>query len=111
MAENKEKIVKTEKKVVATAGTYDVLRRPIISEKSARLAEANGLAFEVAMKSTKKDVAKAVQAIYNITPAKVNIIVAKGKANKGARFKGVNGVQKDVKKAYITLKPGDKIEA
>ena len=40
-----EKKVKTEKKVVATAGIYDILRRPIISEKAAKLSETNGIVF------------------------------------------------------------------
>ena len=100
-------MAKKETKVIATANTYDILRRPIISEKSARLAESNGLAFEVDIKSTKKDVANAVKAIYNVAPEKVNIVVQKGKQK---TFKGRTGTQKTVKKAYITLKAGEKIE-
>ena len=109
MAEKKVKEIKTEKKVVATAGTYDVLRRPIISEKSAKLAESNALAFEIDPRAGKKQVAKAIEAIYNVAPEKVNIINQKGKV-KGRRFKGVTGKTKTVKKAYVTLKAGDKIE-
>jgi len=109
MAEKKVKEVKTEKKVAATAGMYDVLRRPIISEKSAKLAETNALAFEVDARAGKKEVAKAIKAIYNVAPEKVNIINQKGKF-KGKRFKGPGGKAKTVKKAYVTLKAGDKIE-
>jgi len=47
MATKKTVENKTEKKVVATAGMYDILRRPVISEKSAKLAESNGLVFEI----------------------------------------------------------------
>ena len=61
-----EKKVNSEKKIVATAGAFDVLRRPIISEKAAKLSECNGVAFEVAAKATKEDVARAVEAIYNV---------------------------------------------
>ena len=53
-----------EKKLVATANTYDVLRRPIISEKAARLSESNGVVFEVAMSATKEDVAKAMEVLF-----------------------------------------------
>ena len=74
-----EKKVNTEKKVVATAGVFDILRRPIISEKAAKISEGNAVAFEVAVDATKEDVARAVQAIYNVKPNKVNIVVAKGK--------------------------------
>mgnify|MGYP001146105357 FL=1 len=99
-----EKKVNTEKKIVATAGTYDILRRPIISEKAAKLSEANGIAFEVAMDATKEDVARAIQALYNVKPTKVNIVVAKGKVK---TFRGRStGTQRTVKKAYVSL-PAD----
>ncbi|MCL2017734.1 MAG: 50S ribosomal protein L23 [Alphaproteobacteria bacterium] len=107
MAEKKVKEIKKEPKVRATAGMFDILRKPIISEKSAKLAETNGLAFEIDPRATKKEVANAVKAIYNVAPAKVNIVVIKGKTKNFRRFAGT---QKTVKKAYITLKPGEKIE-
>ena len=95
---------KVEKKLVATARTYDVLRRPIISEKAARLSENNSVVFEVAMSATKEDVAKAVEVLYNIKPTKVNIVVTKGKVKS---FRGRStGTQRSVKKAYVSL-PAD----
>ncbi len=108
MAEKKTIEKKTEKKIIARAGMYDVLRRPIISEKSAKLAENGAMAFEIDRQSGKKDVAKAIKAIYNVTPEKINIINQKGKVK---TFRGKSkGTQKTIKKAYITLKQGDKIE-
>lgn len=99
-----EKKVNTEKKIVATAGIYDILRRPIISEKAAKLSESNAVVFEVAPSATKEDVAKAVQAIYNVKPIKVNIVVTKGKVK---TFRGRStGTQRTVKKAYVSL-PAD----
>ncbi|MCM1294672.1 MAG: 50S ribosomal protein L23 [Muribaculaceae bacterium] len=99
-----EKKVNAEKKIVATAGIYDILRRPIISEKAAKLSENNGIAFEVAVSATKEDVANAVQAIYNVKPTKVNIVVTKGKVK---TFRGRStGTQRTVKKAYVSL-PAD----
>ncbi len=101
-----EKKVNSEKKIVATAGVYDILRRPIISEKAARLSENNGIVFEVAIDATKQDVARAVQAIYNVKPSKVNIVVAKGKVK---TFRGrSSGTQRTVKKAYVSL-PADAV--
>ncbi len=103
-----EKKVSTEKKIVATAGIYDILRRPIISEKAAKLSEANGIAFEVAMDATKEDVARAVQAIYGVKPTKVNIVIVKGKVK---TFRGRSrGTQRDVKKAYISLPADAKLD-
>ena len=103
-----EKKVKAEKKIVATAGAFDVLRRPIITEKAAKLSEKNSVAFEVAPKATKDDVARAVEAIYNVKPTKVNIVVVKGKVKS---FRGRNsGTQRTVKKAYVSLPADAKLD-
>ena len=107
MAEKKAK-VSTEKKAVLNAGVYDVLRKPIISEKAAKLAEADGMAFEVAPRATKKDVANAILAIYNVKPIKINIVNAKGKEKS---FRGKSkGMTRAIKKAYITLPKGHSID-
>ena len=99
-----EKNLNAEKKIVATAGIYDILRRPIISEKAAKLSESNGVVFEVAVFATKEDVARAVEAIYGVKPSKVNIVVTKGKVK---TFRGRStGTQRTVKKAYVSL-PAD----
>ena len=100
--------LKTEKKAVRTAGVYDVLQRPIISEKAAKLAETNGLAFEILPSATKKDVANAILAIYNTLPTKVNIVNAKGKV-KTFRNKS-KGAQRAIKKAYVTLPKGHAVD-
>ena len=103
-----EKKVNTEKKIVATAGIYDILRRPIISEKAAKLSESNGVAFEVAMQATKEDVARAVEVIYGVKPSKVNIVVTKGKVK---TFRGRStGTQRTVKKAYVSLPADAKLD-
>ena len=96
---------KVEKKLVATAETYDVLRRPIISEKAARLSENNGVVFEIAMSATKEDVAKAMQVLFGIKPTK---IITKGKEK---TFRGRStGTQRKVKKAYVSLPADAKLD-
>lgn len=103
-----EKKVSAEKKIVATAGIYDILRRPIISEKAAKLSESNGVAFEVAMQATKEDVARAVEVIYGVKPTKVNVVVVKGKVKS---FRGRStGTQRTVKKAYVSLPADAKLD-
>jgi large subunit ribosomal protein L23 len=103
-----EKKVSSDKKPVVTAGVYDVLRRPIVSEKAVKLSEANSVAFEVDARATKEDVARAVQAIYNVKPTKVNIVVVKGKV-KQFRGRGT-GTQRTVKKAYVSLPADAKLD-
>ena len=99
-----EKKVSSEKKLVATAGVYDILVRPVVSEKSAKMSESNGVVFEVAPSATKLDVARAMQVIYGVKPTKVNIVVTKGKVK---TFRGRStGKQRDIKKAYVSL-PAD----
>ena len=99
---------KVEKKLVATAKTFDILRRPIISEKAAKLSESNGIVFEVAMSATKEEVAKAVEVLYNIKPTKVNIVITKGKVKS---FRGRStGTQRSVKKAYVSLPADAKLD-
>ena len=99
---------KVEKKLVATANTYDVLRRPIISEKAARLSENNGVVFEVAMSATKEDIAKAVEVLFGIKPTKINIVITKGKVKS---FRGRStGTQRSVKKAYVSLPADAKLD-
>ncbi|MBO7644740.1 MAG: 50S ribosomal protein L23 [Alphaproteobacteria bacterium] len=99
---------KVEKKLIASANTYDVLRRPIVSEKAAKLSENNGVVFEVAMSATKEDVAKAIEVLFGIKPTKINIVVVKGKVKS---FRGRNsGTQRSVKKAYVSLPTGSNLD-
>jgi large subunit ribosomal protein L23 len=102
-----EKKVKVEKKIAATADVYDTLRRPIISEKAAKLSESNGVAFEVAIDATKEDVARAIQAIYGVKPVKINMVIAKGKEKTRGRR---TGTQRAVKKAYVSLPTDAKLD-
>lgn len=103
-----DKKVTAPKKIVATAGIYDILRRPIISEKAAKLSESNGIAFEVAIDATKEDVSRAIQAIYGVKPLKVNMVIAKGKEK---TFRGRHtGTQRAVKKAYVSLPADAKLD-
>ncbi len=84
-----------------------ILRRPRITEKASFLAEAHVYAFEVIASATKKEVAEAVRAFYKVVPVKVNMV--KNPAKK-ILVRGKKGVTSAVKKAYVFLKKGDKIE-
>ena len=103
-----EKKVGKDTKTVVTADVYDVLRRPIVSEKAVKISEANAVAFEVDARATKQDVARAVQAVYNVKPTKINIVVVKGKVK---QFRGrSSGTQRTVKKAYVSLPADAKLD-
>ncbi|MBU1146314.1 50S ribosomal protein L23 [Patescibacteria group bacterium] len=101
--EPKEK--KTVKKEVGKA--LGVLIKPLITEKSSFLSPYGQYVFEVALKTNKIEIAKAIERAYGVKPVSVNIIHVRGKK---VRYGKTLGVTKKWKKAIITLKPGDKIE-
>jgi large subunit ribosomal protein L23 len=85
----------------------DILLRPRITEKASFLVEKNVHAFEVISTATKKQIAEAVKVFYKVTPLKINIV--KNPAKK-VFLRGKKGIKAGVKKAYVYLKKGDKIE-
>ena len=86
---------------------YDVIRKPIITEKSTMASEQNAVVFEVAIDTTKPQIKEAVEALFNVKVKAVNTTVTKGKTKK---FRGKPGRRKDVKKAYVTLEEGNTID-
>lgn len=91
----------------ATPEQYDVVRRPIITEKATMASEANAVVFEVAMDSTKTEIKKAVESLFSVKVKAVNTTITKGKVK---RFRGRPGRRNDVKKAYVTLEDGNAID-
>ncbi len=87
----------------------DVIKKPIITEKTLKLAEEeNQYTFEVEKDVNKIDVKKAIADKFGVTVLKVRIINNLGKTLYFGR-KRIPGKQSDVKKAVVTLKTGDKI--
>ena len=102
---------KTKKEIkkgdTALGERVNVIVRPHVTEKAAILAEKGTYVFEVAKNTNKIEIAKAVAALYNVTPVRVNIVNLP-KTNVFVR--GRAGVKAGVRKALVTLKKGDKIE-
>ena len=91
----------------AKAEHYDVVRKPIITEKATMASEANAVVFEVAIDSTKPQIKEAVEALFGVKVKAVNTLITKGKQK---RFLGMLGTRKDVKKAYVMLEDGNAID-
>ncbi len=85
----------------------NVLLRPRITEKANTAVEKGVYAFEISDKANKKEVNEAVKAFYKVTPIKINIVRNPAKA---VFVRGKKGTKSGVKKAYVYLKKGDKIE-
>lgn len=87
---------------------FEVIRRPIISEKSTALAEVAGkYAFEVAIQANKQEIRDAVQALFNVRVRAVRTMVMHGKVKRVGRFEVKRS---NWKKALVTLAEGQKIE-
>ena len=86
---------------------YDVIRKPIITEKATMASEHNAVVFEVAIDSNKPMIKEAVEALFGVKVKAVNTTITKGKVK---RFKGKLGTRNDVKKAYVTLEEGNSID-
>ena len=89
------------------AELYDVIRKPIITEKATMASENGAVVFEVAIDSNKPQIKEAVEALFSVKVKAVNTSITKGKVK---RFKGQMGRRKDVKKAYVTLEEGNTID-
>lgn len=86
---------------------YDVIRKPIITEKATMASENNAVVFEVAIEANKPQIKEAIEAIFGVKVKAVNTAITKGKVK---RFRGKLGTRKDVKKAYVTLVEGNTID-
>lgn len=85
----------------------DVLKKPVISERSMAMLEENKYTFYVDLKANKIEVKNAVEELFNVTVLNVNTMSVKGKEKRMGRYVGRTA---DRKKAIVKLKAGDKIE-
>ncbi|KDA02600.1 MAG: 50S ribosomal protein L23 [Hyphomonas oceanitis] len=86
---------------------YDIIRKPIITEKSTLVAEENKIVFEVALTADKKSIKEAIESLFKVDVTAVNTVLQKGKTK---RFKGHLGRRNDIKKAYVTLAEGQSVD-
>ena len=86
---------------------YDIIRKPLVTEKSTMGSENGAVVFEVSIDSNKPQIKEAVEALFGVKVKAVNTSITKGKQK---RFKGVLGRRKDVKKAFVTLEDGNTID-
>jgi large subunit ribosomal protein L23 len=90
-----------------TLSHYDVIRRPVITERSTALSEHNKVVFHVAPSATKTQIKAAVEALFKVKVVSVNTLTRKGK-NK--TFRGIAGRTGDTKRAIVTLQEGQMID-
>ena len=86
---------------------YDIIRRPIITEKATLASEVGGVVFEVSMKSNKTQIKQAIEDLFKVKVKAVNTSISKGKSK---RFRGQMGKQRNIKRAYVMLEEGNTID-
>ena len=92
-------------------GTWDILKSPVVTEKSVLLKEATSeegdaqvLTFRVNKKAAKDEIRAAVEEIFGVKVAKIRTVNYEGKMKKRGRYEGRRA---SFKKAYVTLKAGE----
>jgi large subunit ribosomal protein L23 len=98
---------KSKSVTVSSERMYEVIRRPVVTEKSTLGSEHNQVTFEVPLDASKLEIKVAVEQLFKVKVKAVNTLRRKGKTK---RFRGQIGKRSDVKKAYVTLEDGHSID-
>ena len=86
---------------------FEIVRSPLVSEKSTFVSQFNHYVFKVSISSTKSEIKSAVEKLFNVNVLSVNTLVQKGKIK---RFRGKIGRRIDIKKAYVKLDKNNTID-
>ena len=87
---------------------FNIIQKPISTEKSTNLNQFNQYSFVVSKNSKSSEIKEAVQRIFRVKAVKVNTSIMRGKLKS---FKGSSGYKKDFKKAIVTLAEGNTIDS
>ena len=86
---------------------YDLVRSPVVTEKSTRGSEHNQITFRVPLDATKPEIKAAIESLFSVKVMAVNTVRQLGKTK---RFRGRPGKRSDFKKAMVTLAEGQSID-
>ncbi len=86
---------------------YELIRSPIMTEKSTMLSEFNQVSFRVPLNASKPEIKAAVEELFKVDVTAVNTLRQKGKVK---LFRGRRGKRVDIKKAIVTLAEGQSID-
>ena len=87
---------------------YDMIKRPLITEKTNIQKESfNQISFEVDRRANRVEIKKSIEKIFNVNVAQIRTMQVKGKVKQRGR---IAGKRKDWKKAIVKLMPGERID-
>ena len=96
------------KKTSTSNRVFNIIQKPISTEKSTNLNQFNQYSFVVSKNSKSSEIKEAIQKIFKVKVIKVNTSIMRGKLKS---FKGSIGYKKDFKKAIVTLAEGNTIDS
>ena len=99
--------IRNETSTVSKERMYEVIRRPVVTEKSTLGSEHNQVTFVVPLDATKPEIKAAIEEVFKVKVKAVNTLRQKGKVK---RFRGQLGKRSDSKKAFVTLDEGHSID-
>ena len=97
-----------KKSKISLYKAYDIIKRPVTTEKSTNLQQFNQYSFIVSKNSNSFEIKNAIEMIFKVKVNKVNTSILRGK---GKTFKGQYGFRKDTKRAIVTLDEGNTIDS
>ena len=95
------------KKAEIAEWMYDIVRDPVITEKATLGSQHSQVTFRVPLSANKPSIKTAIETLFGVKVKAVNTLINKGKTK---RFRGVKAYRSDVKKAIVTLEPGQTID-
>lgn len=95
------------KKTEVSEWMYDIVRHPLVTEKSTMGSQHGQVTFRVPLTATKPQIREAIEVLFSVKVDAVNTLIHKGKTK---RFKGIKAMRSDTKKAIVTLKDGQTID-
>ena len=99
--------MKNKFKQISLDQAYEIIKKPITTEKSTNLQQFNQYSFIVSKNSNSFQIKNAIEAIFKVKVSKVNTSILRGK---GKTFKGQFGFRKNTKRAIVTLNEGNTID-
>ena len=99
--------MKNKFKKISLDQAYEIIKRPVTTEKSTNLQQYNQYSFIVSKNANSFEIKDAIESIFKVKVSKVNTSILRGK---GKTFKGQYGFRKDTKRAIVTLNEGNTID-
>ena len=99
---------KNTNKNISEERALNIIKKPMMTEKSTNLNQFNQYSFVVSKDSNVLEIKNAIEKIFKVKVTKVNTSILRGKIKS---FKGTSGYRKDLKKAIVTLAEGNTIDS